>query len=144
MKALWAARIERKPNLQMLFNFITIGYTDNPGRPEETFFENIFKLPAASTLYYTLSTKELIVEKYWDIDPDIQNKKITDDEAIEKLNLLFSSSVKRRLRSDVAIGTSLSGGLDSSSVVATASQLMGPDSGLSSFTATFPGFNKDE
>ncbi len=144
MKALWAAGIERKPNLQMLFNFITIGYTDNPGRPEETFFENVFKLPAASTLYFTLSTKELIIEKYWGIDPDIQNKKITDDEAIEQFNLLFSTSVKRRLRSDVAIGTSLSGGLDSSSVVATASGLTTHDSRLTSFTATFPGFNKDE
>ena len=51
MKALWAAGIQRKPNLKMLFNYITIGYVDNPGRPEETFFENIFKLPAASHLY---------------------------------------------------------------------------------------------
>lgn len=62
MKALWAAGIERKPNLQMLFNFITIGYVDNPGQPEETFFENIFKLPPASRLYYTPDTKELIIE----------------------------------------------------------------------------------
>jgi asparagine synthase (glutamine-hydrolysing) len=144
MKALWAAGIERKPNLQMLFNFITIGYTDNPGRPEETFFENIFKLPAASTLYFTPSTNELVVEKYWDIDPAVQNKKITDNEAIEQFNHLFSFSVKRRLRSDVAIGTSLSGGLDSSSIVAIASRLTSDVSRPSSFTATFPGFNKDE
>ena len=47
MKAFWAAGIERKPNLKMLFNFITIGYTENPDQPEETFFENIYKLPAA-------------------------------------------------------------------------------------------------
>jgi len=144
MKALWAAGIERKPNLQMLFNFITIGYTDNPGRPEETFFENIFKLPAASILYYTPSTQELVIEKYWDIDPTIQNKTINDNEAIEQFSHLFSVSVKRRLRSDVAIGTSLSGGLDSSSVVETASRLTTHDSRLSSFTAIFPGFDKDE
>ena len=52
MKAIWAAGIERKPNLKMLFNFITIGYTDNPLNPAETFFENIYKLPAASTLSF--------------------------------------------------------------------------------------------
>lgn len=151
MKALWAAGIERKPNLRMLFNFITIGYTDNPGKPEETFFENILKLPAASTLYYTPSTSELLIEKYWDIDPAIQNEKITDNEAQEQFNHLFSQSVKRRLRSDVAIGTSLSGGLDSSSIVATAFGLLIPDSRLpthssplASFTAVFPGFDKDE
>jgi asparagine synthase (glutamine-hydrolysing) len=151
IKALWAAGIEKKSNLQMLFNFITIGYTDNPGRPEETFFENVFKLPAASTLYYTPSTNELVVEKYWDIDPAIQNKTIKDNEAIEQFNHLFSVSVKRRLRSDVPIGTSLSGGLDSSSVVATASALTthrhperSEGSPLTSFTAIFPGFDKDE
>lgn len=151
MKALWTAGIERKPNLQMLFNFITIGYVDNPGQPEETFFENIFKLPPASRLYYTPDTQELSIEKYWDIDLSIQNKKITDEQALEQFNHLFSTSIKRRLRSDVAIGTSLSGGLDSSSVVATVSPLIvtqseakGHHSPLSSFTATFPGFDKDE
>ncbi|MEI9807168.1 MAG: asparagine synthase (glutamine-hydrolyzing) [Bacteroidota bacterium] len=144
MKALWAAGIERKPNLQMLFNFITIGYTDNPQRPEETFFENIFKLPAASGLYYTPVSNELVIEKYWDIDPAVQQEKITNEEAIEKFSVLFSRSVKRRLRSDVTIGSSLSGGLDSSSVIATVFSLTTPGSPLSSFTALFPGFDKDE
>jgi asparagine synthase (glutamine-hydrolysing) len=149
MKALWAAGIERKPNLQMLFNFITIGYTDNPGRPEETFFENIFKLPAASTLYYTPSTNEFVIDKYWDIDPAAQNKKISDNEAIEQFQHLFATSVERRLRSDVPVGTSLSGGLDSSSVVAVASRLtthlpIVTGTPLASFTAVFPGFEKDE
>ncbi|MBL7742917.1 MAG: asparagine synthase (glutamine-hydrolyzing) [Chitinophagaceae bacterium] len=144
MKALWAAGIERKPNLQMLFNFITIGYTDNPQRPEETFFENIFKLPAASRLYYTPSTKELTIEKYWDIDLSVQHKLIADNEAADQFRHLFSVSVKRRLRSDVSIGTSLSGGLDSSSVVAEAVSLLTHNSPLTSFTAIFPGFEKDE
>jgi asparagine synthase (glutamine-hydrolysing) len=149
IKAIWAAGVKRSPNLQMLFNFITIGYTDNPGRPEETFFENIFRLPAASTLFYTPDTGELVIDKYWDIDLSQKNRKITDIEAAGQFNYLFSLSVKRRLRSDVAIGASLSGGLDSSSVVAMASQsatqlpsaALAP---LSCFTALFPGFNKDE
>ncbi len=71
MKALWAAGIpNEKPILKMVFNFITIGYVDNPERPEETFFENIFKLPPASRLYYTPASGELIIEKYWDINTD--------------------------------------------------------------------------
>jgi asparagine synthase (glutamine-hydrolysing) len=151
MKALWAAGIERKLNLRMLFNFITIGYVDNPGRPDETFFENIFKLPPASTLFYKPSTPGPVIEKYWDIDPAIQNKTITVSEAIEQFNHFFSTSVKRRLRSDVAVGTSLSGGLDSSSIIATISRLpthrhpeRSEGSRLSSFTAIFPGFDNDE
>ena len=137
MKALWTAGIERRPNQKMLFNFITIGYTDNPADPNETFFENISKLPAATTLYYNPEKKELVLEKFWDIDFEKQDKKIKDDEATEQFNHLFSASVQRRLRSDVAIGTSLSGGLDSSSVVANANP-------LTAFTASFPGFEKDE
>ena len=144
MKALWAAGVERTANQKMLFNFITIGYTDNPSQPGETFFENINKLPPATVLKYNTSNNELVLEKYWDIDPEKQNKKITDNEAIEQFNHLLSTSVKRRLRSDVAIGSSLSGGLDSSSVVATASLFTGSQSLFNAFTAVFPGYEKDE
>ncbi|MGH2553472.1 MAG: asparagine synthase (glutamine-hydrolyzing), partial [Chitinophagaceae bacterium] len=110
MKALWATGVERRPNLKMLFNFITIGYPDNPANPHETFFENISRLPAATILRFNARTNKLILEKYWDIDFQKQINKITDDTAIEQFNHLFSTSVKRRLRSDVAVGSSLSGG----------------------------------
>lgn len=149
MKALWAGGIERQPNRQMLFNFITIGYTDNPSNPDETFFENINKLPAATTLKYSGITHQLSFEKYWDLDPEKQDKKITDQEAIEKFSELFNISVTRRLRSDVTIGTSLSGGLDSSSVVATIHTLQNSINAThneqsKTFTAIFTGFEKDE
>ena len=149
MKALWAAGVERTPNQKMLFNFITIGYTDNPAQPGETFFENISKLPAASVLKYDTKKNELVLEKYWDIDSGKQNKKITDSEALEQFNHLFTKSVKRRLRSDVAIGTSLSGGLDSSSVVSVINELQttlrqAQDYKSQTFTAVFPGYEKDE
>ena len=144
MKALWAAGVERIPNQKMLFNFITIGYTDNPIQPGETFFENIYKLPPATILTYTASNQQLLLEKYWNLDPENQLKKITDNEAIEQFNHLFSTSVKRRLRSDVAIGTSLSGGLDSSTVVAATSLFSIHHSPFTAFTAIFPEFEKDE
>src|SRR5688572_10534790 len=144
MKALWAAGIQRIANLKMLFNFITIGYVDNPEQPEETFFETILKLPPASRLYYTPSSGELIIEKYWDINPELQDKKIKDAEAIEKFHHFFETAVKRRLRSDVAIGTSLSGGLDSSSIAAMSHELQATSQNHQCFTAIFPGFEKDE
>jgi asparagine synthase (glutamine-hydrolysing) len=143
MKALWACGVPRTANLKMLFNFITIGYTDNPERREETFFENIFKLPPATWLSYKPSTKELTIGKYWDINTNIQQDKIKDEEAIEQFNELFSVSIKRRLRSDVSMGTSLSGGLDSSSIAAIISKVHS-NQPLTAFTAGFPGFEKDE
>ena len=151
MKSLWAAGIERIPNQKMLFNFITIGYTDHPSQPGETFFENISKLPAATTLSYNTRKNELILEKYWDIDPEKQDKKITDREAEEKFIHFFTTSIKRRLRSDVSVGTSLSGGLDSSSVISAIYELQNSAlpavQGINTtqtFTACFPGFEKDE
>jgi len=144
MKALWAVGIQRIANLKMLFNFITIGYVDNPERPEETFFENIFKLPSASRLYYTPVSGELIIERYWDINPGFQDEKITTEEATEKFRHFFETSVKRRLRSDVTVGTSLSGGLDSSSIAAMSHELQATSQNHQCFTAIFPGFEKDE
>ena len=143
MKALWAAGIDRIPNQKMLFNFITIGYTDNPIQPEETFFENIHKLPPATCLKYSLTDGQVVLEKYWDIDPEKQDKQISETDALKKFNSLFVTSVKRRLRSDVPIGTSLSGGLDSSSIIATIASLNQTTS-LKAFTGTFPDFEKDE
>jgi len=149
MKALWASGIERIPNLKLLFNYLTIGYVDNPAIPEETFFENISKLPAASYLKYSLADNQCSIFNYWDIDVEIRDEKISDGEAIEKFNNLFYQSVKRRLRSDVAIGTSLSGGLDSSSVVAAIMNSQNSENKESSwqgtaFSAIFPGYEKDE
>jgi asparagine synthase (glutamine-hydrolysing) len=53
----------------------------------------------------------------------------------------LTESVKRRLRSDVAVGASLSGGLDSSSIV---TRMCQAGQMPKTFTASFPGFEKDE
>ena len=143
MKALWAAGIEKTPNLKMLFNFITIGYTDNPAKREETFYENIFRLPPASSLLYSLVKNELLIEQYWDIDLQAENKTITDQEAVDRFSELFTTSVKRRLRSDVGVGTSLSGGLDSSSIAFFIHKLL-PGDNYSCFTASFPELENND
>jgi asparagine synthase (glutamine-hydrolysing) len=53
-------------------------------------------------------------------------------------------SVKNRLRSDVTVGTSLSGGLDSSTIVALIQQEQNSEADLNTFSSVFPGFAKDE
>jgi asparagine synthase (glutamine-hydrolysing) len=150
MKALWAAGIEKQPNQKMLFNFITIGYTDNPEKQEKTFYERIHKLPAAAFIKFSFVYFNYTIKKYWGIDPEKQDNKITDEKAAEEFTHLFNESVNRRLRSDVPVGTSLSGGLDSSSVIATIAELQtinysrSPSDKLQTFTASFPGYEKDE
>jgi len=143
IKAFWTIGLGKELNKKMLFNFLTIGYTDNPNQPDETFYENVRKLPAASFLKLKLQEGILIeTEKYWDIDPEKQNESITDEAAIAEFSGLFTTSIKRRLRSDVPLGTSLSGGLDSSSIAATIRKLQVPN--LQTFSAIFPGFEKNE
>lgn len=144
MKALWALGIPKDPNLKMLFNYITIGYADNPDNPLETFFDGIQKLPPASFLTYNLHKKEIHLGKYWEIDAEYQDRKIGKEEALEKFQYLFRTSVSRRLRSDVSIGTSLSGGIDSSSVICMVDEINALNYKPQAFTASFPGFEKDE
>ena len=143
IKALWKMGLQKVVNLKMLYNFLSIGYTTNPFDPKETFFENICKLPAASFLTYTSKTNELKIQKYWQAEIAVDNN-ISEQEAIEKFGFLFSQSIKSRLRSDVAIGTSLSGGLDSSAIIAYCSQLSSNQYSHKCFTASFKGFEKDE
>jgi asparagine synthase (glutamine-hydrolysing) len=143
IKALWVAGVEKLVNESMLYNYLTIGYTANPFDPKETFYKNISKLPAASLLEYKTATNELSIEKYWTPYID-ENKNISAEEAVEQFKALFRESIRKRLRSDVAIGTSLSGGLDSSSIVAMCSHQASQNYTHKCFTAAFPGFDKSE
>jgi asparagine synthase (glutamine-hydrolysing) len=142
IKALWRAGVEKKMNERLLFNYLTLGYTSNPGDQQETFFSNILKLPARHFLQYRLSGHELSIELYWDIDATSTTKPSGEEAAIATFKELFTNSVSVRLRSDVPIGNSLSGGLDSSSVLSTMTRLT--NAGYKTFSATFPGFEKDE
>ncbi|MBK8140662.1 MAG: asparagine synthase (glutamine-hydrolyzing) [Chitinophagaceae bacterium] len=144
MKALWAAGVAKIPNQKMLFNFITIGYVDNPARPEETFYENIYKLPPACRLKYSGIYLNYSVVQYWDIDLTAKQKNSSDADVIEQFIHLFSQSVKKRLRSDVPVGSSLSGGLDSSSIAAISYEMQNSLQSHKCFTASFADFEKDE
>ena len=142
IKSLWTMGVSKIVNPAMLYNFLSIGYTSNPADPHETFFQNIYKLPASSFFTYSLETNALEIENYWRIYIDV--KTISDDEAIEKFNDLFSESIRKRLRSDVSIGTSLSGGLDSSSIVGVCSKQSADHYTHKCFTASFKNFEQDE
>ncbi len=145
IKAFCSIGLGKSFNKKMLFNFLTIGYTDNPTQPDETFYEDIKKLPAASFLKIRVQSDiSLEVKKYWDIDVEMEEEEISDEDAIARFNDLFNTSIKRRLRSDVPLGTSLSGGLDSSSIVATIANLQTLNFKPQTFSAIFPGFEKNE
>jgi asparagine synthase (glutamine-hydrolysing) len=144
IKALWAAGVEKKVNEKLLYNFITLGYTQNPGNVKETAFLQIKKLPAASFFTYTKGQRHIFSQRYWHIEPNQQNNTIKEQEAIDRFSELFIESIKKRLRSDVPLGTSLSGGLDSSSIAVMIHRMEQPGFKLETFSAIFPGFVSDE
>ncbi len=149
MKALWAIGIEKKVNNKMLLNYITLGHVQNCIDKEQTFFDDIYSLPPSHYLSYRPLNGQLSkITRYWSLNKEMKID-ITTDDAIEKFTELFNMSVKRRLRSDVPLGTCLSGGLDSSSIAYTIEQLQNKTGKeaykkLQTFSAVFPGFGNDE
>jgi asparagine synthase (glutamine-hydrolysing) len=104
-----------------------------------TFFSDVQRLPGAHVAHW--QGNSLTMRRYWNPAP----VSVPSDPALaaQRLRDLLSDSVRLRLRSDVAVGTSLSGGIDSSAVVALSSQLAG-EHRRHAFTAAFPGFPRDE
>lgn len=86
-------------------------------------FKGIKKLEAGSKI--SLKGNSYKVERYWDLPFD-KPKNLDLKEIEENLLRIFKESVKRRLVSDVPLGVFLSGGIDSSSVVAMMAELMDP------------------
>ena len=142
IKAFWKIGVEKNYNSNLLLQYIATGFAQDAMDAGATYWQHIKKLPVRHYLEFTPSTDQLQVTPYFDIDKSYSN--ISAGEAIEKFRNLFFNSIDKRLRSDVEIGTSLSGGLDSSSVVAAIHQLKKTTRVQKAFTASFPGFEKDE
>lgn len=145
IKALWTAGVNKHLNGTMMLNYLTLGFVQNPAKKTETFYSDILSLSQGH--YLIVIPKEGRVQmKKWYYRAVSKNIELTEEAAIEKFRALFLTSVSRRLRSDVSIGTSLSGGIDSSSVVAAIHSLKNVSQQWKNigFTAAFPGFEKDE
>lgn len=99
-----------------LASFFRYGYILAP----YSIFKNTKKLNAGHYIEYNLATKEKIINKYWDVY-DFYNKpklNISENEAIDKIEDILSSSFKYTMVSDVPVGVFLSGGYDSTAVTA--------------------------
>lgn len=143
-KALWAAGIERKADPVLIYNFFTLGYTANPADHSATGFRDIFQLAPASWLLYKPAQSFPQINCWWKLDKDKQQSTGTDDLWIEEFAARLRDAVSKRLRSDVPLGTSLSGGLDSSAIAACICSLLPAPASLHTFSAVFPGEPMDE
>ncbi len=105
-------RVPREVNLEALDRFLTFEYVFAP----ETIFQGIHKLPPGHFLVLN-KDGSLRVEQYWDVLP-APDTTLDETECAQRLAELLEEAVKIRLISDVPLGALLSGGVDSSSIVA--------------------------
>ncbi len=140
MKALWAIGIEKKMDDKMLLNYLALGYVQNANDKTRTFYNGICALPPGTFATINIQTIQYKMHTYWNLEKDTVTN-ISPAAAVEQFQSLFNTSVCHRLRSDVTIGTSLSGGLDSSSILA---NIPPTGNAFKTVSAVFPGFEKDE
>jgi len=105
-------------NKQTVSDYLILGLEDHTN---DTFFEGIKKLEQSHSIIYNLDNHNYQIQRYYYITVDKEIEKYTENRAIEYFRELFYDSVNLRLRSDVKVGTCLSGGLDSSSISSIAS-----------------------
>jgi len=102
-------------NQESFLSYLVMGYVPEP----LTIYEDIFKLQPGH--WIEIKGMNVVFQKYWDVDFK-QVRPISLKDAQERLKFLLKDAVKLQKRSDVPIGTFLSGGMDSSTVVALLSQ----------------------
>ena len=124
-------------HLPAIRDLLALDWVDHGSR---TFFEGLWQLPAGHFL--TMNADGLAVKQWWTLDEKRFAAGTPEDWATE-YGSLFTDSVKLRLRADVEVGTCLSGGLDSTAVITTASKLA--NKGLHAFSTAYdegPAFDE--
>lgn len=112
-------------NMRAVRDFLIEGYS---GHSCETFFEDVHALAAGHNLVYSLATHTFRHYRYYELRADAGIQALDEQAATARLLAELKRSVAYRLRSDVKVGTCLSGGLDSSSIAGLASALYHADS----------------
>jgi asparagine synthase (glutamine-hydrolysing) len=118
-----------RPRLAAIHDLIALDWVDHES---PTFFEGLYQLPPAHYLVY--GKDGLSTHAWWSLHSDARASGDAGEWA-EEFERLFTDAVRLRLRADVEVGSCLSGGLDSSAVVTTASKLS--DRPLHAFTCAY-------
>jgi asparagine synthase (glutamine-hydrolysing) len=103
--------VSKQVNPKLIDSYMSVGYCPT----NETLFKGIYKLEPGHSL--TIKNGQVEIKKYWDMEFSKHEDK-GEDYYINKTRELFEDAVNIQLRSDVPLGVFLSGGIDSSAVVA--------------------------
>ena len=123
-------QVQRQINYKALHCHINLRYTQG----DETLFKDIFRLPPAHYLIY--ENGQITIRPYYQlpVNPDLS---LSEEDVVDAIRVKLREAIHRQLLSDVPIGVYLSGGMDSSSIVALMSEL-----GVSPINTFTLGFNE--
>jgi asparagine synthase (glutamine-hydrolysing) len=128
--------VDPKPDPRALLDYLTLQYVP----PPRSGFAGIRKLAPGELLVHERGATR--IERYWHLD-FCKRDATTEEEALERLDSLLAEATRNRLVADVPLGAFLSGGIDSSLVVA---YMAAASSDVKTFSIDFPeaGFSEGE
>lgn len=142
MKAIFAADVKKEYDPKRLHYYLSYNLYQDPNDAGSTFFRDIRQLEPGH--FMTVNAEGIVKQtKYWEVSAEKQIQ-ISEADAREKFDFLLRRSIERRLRSDVPVGSSLSGGLDSSTIVLLINKMKLPGQEQKTFSARFKNFDRDE
>jgi len=133
--------VSREVNQEVVFDYLLFNCYDHL---PQTFFKGIHRVSPGHYMLFHLATRTLENRKWYEIPVHVQKNTDFQKERDRFLEL-FIDSIRLRLRSDVEVGSCLSGGLDSSSIVCTLDRyLFKRERRFKTFSIIFPGTDIDE
>jgi asparagine synthase (glutamine-hydrolysing) len=135
------AGVSGRMNIPRVHDFLANGITDHT---EETLFEGVMQVRGGECIIVeTASGRPVVTVRRW-YPVGARDIHITEDEAASRFRDLLADSVKLHLRSDVPVGSCLSGGLDSSSIVCLMSGMMPAGERINTISACYAEKSVDE
>lgn len=146
IKSILCCGVPCKPNMKIIYEYLVYGIYDHS---EETFFESIKQLPPGYSL--TIEQGQVKLDKYWDLSTKSENLEKFNrndpkehDLIEEQFISLLMDSIRLRLRSDVPIGINVSGGLDSTLMMAALDRVNNGQGSLKVFSYYYGDSRYDE
>ncbi|MCZ8316886.1 asparagine synthase (glutamine-hydrolyzing) [Phreatobacter sp.] len=128
-------------NVVRLHDFLAYGISDHT---EETMFDGVMQLRGGECMTVEAASALPVATKRRWYPTAARDLRLSENEAAERFRSLLLESVRLHLRSDVPVGSCLSGGLDSSSIVCLASGLLPPGEQLQTISSCHAEKSADE
>lgn len=143
IKSLWAAGVVKNKKVKVWSNYLSFG---TYGMSSETFWESIHQIPAGHFAeIYPDNSQEIRPSKWYDFVTNIHaTKEVANQDLKEQYEILLQDAISLRFRADVPLGMNVSGGLDSSTLIALIHHYLPSSKNIEAFTFYSNDANYDE